>query len=188
MQLNGILESNSDFERKVIVKDISHIILQALQDTRSLIFELSSPSMDEIGLGATISEWLEDHIRKRHGLKIEFNNTISDAYKKILSENMRAILFRNVRELLTNVIKHAQANQVTVSMEHADDVLKIVVQDDGIGFDYSSESQTVKPEGGFGLFSTQERMADMGGAFDIQSEPGKGCRVVLTVPMGAGKD
>ena len=89
MQLDGILESKSDLERKILVKDISNIILQALQDTRNLIFELSSPSMYQIGLSAAISEWMEDQIEKRHGLKTEFSNTIDDAHRKNLDENVR---------------------------------------------------------------------------------------------------
>jgi PAS domain S-box-containing protein len=183
MQLSEVLESNSDLERTVLVKDISHIMLQALQDTRSLIFELSSPSMDEIGLRAAVSEWLEEQIEKRYGIKTKFFDNIDNSQKVVLDENIRAILFRNVRELLTNVVKHARANQVTVSMEHADEVLKIVVQDDGVGFDYTPESQTVTSEGGFGLFSIQERMADMGGNLEIGSQPGKGCMAILNMPL-----
>ncbi len=114
MQLNGILESDSDLERNILVKDISNIMLQALQDTRSLIFELSSPSMNEIGLGAAISEWLEEQIEKRHGLKTEFSDTIEKEHRKALDDNVRALLFRNVRELLTNVVKHARAKKVSV--------------------------------------------------------------------------
>ena len=59
-----------------IEEDISSIMLQALQETRSLIFELSTPSMNDIGLGAAISEWLEEQIEKRHGLKTECSGTI----------------------------------------------------------------------------------------------------------------
>ena len=140
--------------------------------------------MHEIGLSAAVSEWLEEQIEERYGIKTEFFYNIDEAHKKVLDENVRAILFRNVRELLTNVVKHAHANRVSVSMEHTDGFLKIVVQDDGIGFDYSSEFQRVKSEGSFGLFSIQERMADMGGTFEIISEPGKGCKAILKVPLG----
>jgi signal transduction histidine kinase len=62
--------------------------------------------------------------------------------------------------------------------------LKIVVQDDGIGFDHSPEFNRVKPEGSFGLFSIKERMADLKGSFEIVSGPGKGCKAVLIAPLG----
>ena len=116
MQLNGILESDSDLERNILVKDISNIMLQALQETRSLIFELSTQSMNDIGLAAAISEWLEEQIEKRHGLKTEFSGTIAKKHQKTLDENVQTLLFRSVRELLTNVVKHARANKVAVHL------------------------------------------------------------------------
>ena len=183
MQLNGILDSSSDLERKILVNDISNIMLQALQDTRSLIFELSSPSMNELGLGAAISEWLEEQIEKRHGLKIEFSDNLTDELRKTLDQNMRALLFRNVRELLANVVKHAQAKKVVVRIREEINGVIIVIQDDGLGFDPDALKTKNLTDGGFGLFSIQERMTDLGGSFDIQAKPGQGCRVVLTVPV-----
>ena len=186
IQVAAARKSTSVGKRNAILDDISETLLHTIQDTKNLTFELSAPSMNEIGLGAAISEWLEEYIGRRYGLKTEFIDEIEDSLRKTLDDNVRAILFRNIRELLTNVIKHAHANQVRVSMAHADAFLKIVVQDDGIGFGYSSEFQRVKSEGGFGLFSIQERMADVGGTLEIVSKPGKGCKAILTVPLITG--
>ena len=187
MQLNGILESDSALERNILVKDISNIMLQALQETRSLIFELSTQSMNDIGLAAAISEWLEEKIEKRHGLKTECSGTIAKKHQKTLDENELTLLFRSVRELLTNVVKHARANKVAVLLGEQDNDISITIEDDGIGFDRNALKSNHGQKGGFGLFSIQERMTNMGGVFDIQSEPGKGCRVVLTVPVGEGR-
>ncbi len=186
MQLNGILESDSALESSILVKDLSNIMLQALQDTRSLIFELSSPSMNEIGLGAAISEWLEEQIEKRHGLKTEFSDTIEKKHRKALDESVRALLFRNVRELLTNVVKHARAKKVSVSLKEIANSVTVVIEDDGMGFDPEAVKTRNGKQGGFGLFSIHERMSNLGGTFDIQSAPGKGCRVVLTMPVETG--
>jgi signal transduction histidine kinase len=183
VQLNGILEAKSPLEQKILTQDISNILLKALQETRSLIFELSSPTMNERGLSAAISEWMEDQIEKRHGLKTEFSDTIDDAHRKSLDENVRSLMFRNVRELLTNVVKQARANTARVQLTDEANSLKIVVEDDGVGFTYRADNIKHKQTGGFGLFSIQERMADLGGSLDIQSEPGKGCRVILTLPV-----
>ncbi len=183
MQLNGILDAQSEVERNMLVKDISHILLKSLQDTRSLIFELSSPTLNEIGLGAAISEWLEERVEKRYGLKTEFVDEIDERLRKTLEDNVRAVLFRNVRELLTNVIKHAKAGNVSVHLKSEDLLVNVIVEDDGVGFDPQAATETKDDKVGYGLFSIQERMADMGGSFDIHSEPGKGCRAVLTVPV-----
>jgi PAS domain S-box-containing protein len=187
MQLNEILEVDSVVERTLLVKDISNILLKALQDTRSLIFELSSPTMNEIGLAAAISEWLEEQIAKRHDLKIEFIDAIDDNHKKTLDSNVRALLFRNVRELLTNVIKHSRAQNVRVQIISEGSCLKITVEDDGVGFNPDADNTKQKAAEGFGLFSIQERMTDIGGSFDIQSHPGKGCRMTLISPPVVGK-
>ena len=188
MQLNGILEAQSELERNMLVKDISHILLKSLQDTRSLIFELSSPLLNEMGLGAAISEYLEEYIGGRYGLKKEFIDEIDEKLRKTLDDNVRAMLFRNVRELLTNVIKHAKAEKVSVHLKAEDGMVTVIVEDDGIGFDPQAATPPGEEKGGFGLFSIEERMTDLGGTFDIRSEPGKGCRAVLTVPVEIEKD
>ena len=177
-----------NWKTNLLVKDVSNILLKALQDTRSLIFELSSPSMNEIGLAAAISEWLEDHIERHHHLQTEFIENIREERIKNLDENVRAFLFRNVRELLANVVKHARADNVSVRLTDEGDGVRIIVEDDGAGFDFSASGTRKGRDGGFGLFSIQERMSDLGGTFEIESEPGKGCRAVLTVPGSAGRE
>ncbi|MFC1821982.1 transporter substrate-binding domain-containing protein [Thermodesulfobacteriota bacterium] len=181
MQLNNIAETKSAIERNLLLDDISNILLSAIKETRGMISELSSPSMNEIGLGAAISEWLEEHIGKRYPLQTEFIDNIDDRRRKSLDENVRAVLFRNVRELITNVVKHAGATKVVVRLTEEADMIKILVEDDGVGFDPGVESKN--KAGGFGLFSIQERMTDLGGTFEIESEPNKGCRVTLTLPV-----
>jgi len=188
MQLNGILAADSVLKRTILVKDVSNILLKTLQDTRHLIFELSSPAMNEIGLAAAISEWLEEHITKYHDPKTEFIDDIDDNHRKSLDSNVRALLFRNVRELLTNVIKHSRAHNVRVRLISEGTCIKIIVEDDGVGFDPDAVNTIQKQAESFGLFSIQERMADLGGSFDIQSHPGKGCRVTLISPPIAGKE
>ena len=183
IQIAAACKSATDAGLTAKLDDISETLREAVQDTRHLMFDLSAPSMHEIGLGAAISEWLEDQIEKRYGIKTEFFDNLDKSHRKVLDEDVRAILFRNVRELLINVVKHAQANQVTVLMEVTDGVLKIVVQDDGVGFDSRELSQPEGIKGGFGLFSIEERMTDLGGALEIESQPGKGGRAILTVPL-----
>ena len=91
-----------------------------------------------------------------------------------------------MRELFTNIIKYAGAKKVTVFLENSAGSLKITVTDDGVGFDPEAESWEAKQEGGFGLFSIRERMADLGGCLEIVSGPGKGCKVIMSVSVRAG--
>jgi PAS domain S-box-containing protein len=167
-----------------VMDDITELLLQASQDTRNVIFDLSSPVMNELGLAAAIPEWLETQISNQYGLKTEFIDNSDDSDKKTLDENVRAILFRNVRELLTNVVKHAQADKVSVYLEQTNNGVKIIVQDDGVGFDSREANAGVNRKGSFGMFSIQERMKDLGGSLKVVSEPGKGCKATLTMPLG----
>ena len=67
-------------------------------------------------------------------------------------------------------------------MEVERDTLRIVVEDDGVGFDTNGAAIGANHEAGFGLFSIRERMSDLGGALEIESEPGQGCAAVLVIP------
>jgi len=98
-------------------------------------------------------------------------------------DDSRAILFRSVRELLMNVVKHAGASSVTVSIQREDNAVKIVVEDDGAGMPATMGDVHPTDEGGFGLFSIEERMNDLGGSLSIESSPGQGVRAILTVPF-----
>jgi signal transduction histidine kinase len=136
--------------------------------------------MNELGLGAALGEWLEEQVGKKHGLQTDFS---FDGRRFPLDDDMRAILYRCTRELLTNVVKHAQARQVTVRLEGEGKLVRIIVQDDGIGFDTDAIPKATEREAGFGLFNIRERMADFGGSLEIRSEPGQGCMAILTAPV-----
>lgn len=179
IQIDIIQKTMVDFENSKSLDEISETIKKAIQDTRHLVFELSSPLMNEIGLTAAVSDWMEEKIEKRHGIKTEL---IVKGEKKRLDNDLRAILFRNIRELATNVVKHARASNVTVGIDYSDTFIKITIIDDGVGFDKNLVLEKSANEKKFGLFLIDERMTDFGGSFEIKSEPGKGCTVVLEVP------
>jgi PAS domain S-box-containing protein len=165
------------------LEDISHSLFEILEDTDQLMFELSSPLLDEISFSASISEWLEEQLGNKHGLKTEFIDNIIEDRGTIQDQNVQAILFRNVKELLVNVVKHARASKVSVRLENENSSMKVFVEDDGIGFDPRNVNREGSQIGGFGLFSIEERMADLGGSFKIVSEPGKGSTAILCVPL-----
>jgi PAS domain S-box-containing protein len=163
--------------------DIYETLLVTLQETRSLMTDLSPPSMGELGFSAAILEWLEGSIANRHSLKTEFIDSTSDREKDLLEENVQVILFRNVRELLANIVKHAEAENVHVSLQIEDNMLKISVKDDGIGFDPEVVIENNGWDRRFGLFAVEERVSDVDGTFEIISEPKKGCTIIMKVPV-----
>jgi signal transduction histidine kinase len=115
--------------------EISATMLQALEDTQLLMLDLSPPAIHGTGLSSAISDWLENQIVRRHGLKTEVVDNIDQTRRKTLDSNVRSILYRNVRELVVNVVKHARASRVSVRLEDRDAAIRVIVEDDGVGFD-----------------------------------------------------
>jgi len=163
-----------------MLEEISETLLKAIQDTRQLIFELGSAAIHEIGLGAAIAEWVEEKMKTLDD-EIDFD-LVDNLTGDMLEEEQRVILFRNIRELLTNIIKHARARKVKIILETVDHEIHITVQDDGIGFNPELVSGEFNQEGGYGIFSIEERMADLGGRLEINSAPHKGCSIIMSLP------
>ena len=164
-----------------IYKHLDRII----EDMRSLTFDLGSPTLYELGLEAAVRECLSEEVQQKHGIKTEFED---DARPKPLDDDVCALLYRAVRELLINVVKHAQAKHVKVSISRDDDNVKICVGDDGIGFEPSlNNSGYGHRVGGFGLFSIRERLSCFGGTVEIDSERGRGTRITLIMPIKCEK-
>ena len=157
---------------------INELLESSLQETRSLIFELSPPVLYELGLESAV-EWLAEHYQQRTGVDV---NITSDEGDIRLPEEMNIVLFQTARELLVNIAKHAQAQSVSVNWEHKDDCVVLSVQDDGVGFDATSPSTRLAGEGGFGLFAVRERLKLLGAEIDFQSS-GQGTRVTVTAPV-----
>lgn len=96
---------------------------------------------------------------------------------------MRILLFEGTRELLLNVVKHAGTIQMRVALARLDnDILQLRVEDFGQGFDPGALKESNK-EPGLGLFSLQERLDLMNGQVEIDSAPGRGTRVIITLPL-----
>jgi PAS domain S-box-containing protein len=161
--------------------EISAFIEDAIRDTRSLIFEISPPVLYDLGFEAAV-EWLLETIRQSHDIDARFH---TDGLEKPLTDNMRVLLFQTVRELLMNVIKHARARTVTVTSRRKEQSVDIEVEDNGIGFDAHSIGTSESGDTGFGLFSIRERFDHFGGKFLIESTPGRGTRVLLSVPVSS---
>jgi len=178
LQLASACKTVAEAETAKKLDDVSQILRESLGQIREVLLDLSSPSMNEIGLGVAISEWLEQQIGRRHGLKTSFTDQCG---KVPLDDDVRAVLFRNTRELLTNAVKHAQARTIAVRIESTGGALRITVEDDGAGLDPDNASGT--SGGGFGLFSIRERMLDLGGSLEIVSARGKGCKATLVMPL-----
>ena len=167
------------------VDEIGELVKQTIQDTRSLTFELSPPVLYELGLVAAI-DWLAEQFQLKHNLKCTVE---SDKKPKPLSQDIEIVLFRSVRELFVNIVKHAQANKVKITIRVNKKNLRIRVTDDGIGFSPKTKETREYKDQQFGLFNITERIHHLGGKFEVDSQRGKGTMVTLVAPLNAsGKD
>ena len=177
----GALQAEYDYrDLKKKVEDIRELISQTIRYTRTLTFELSPPVLYELGLQAAL-EWLAEIVRKQSGLAVE---VAFDGSDRKLDAERRVILFRTCRELLLNVVKHAGAKRVQVSMRGEGDVIMIKISDDGTGFDPVLLQAGYDPfESGFGLFSIREQLRQYGGTFEVDSDSARGSAVTIVMPL-----
>lgn len=147
----------------------------ALAEMRALIFQLRPPALRDQGLVAALQQHAA-MLAHRESLRIELNVTGDER----MARGIEQPLYRIVQEALNNVIKHAQADQVSVGLEFGVDRVRLRVRDDGQGFDPDAPPS---PSGRhLGVISMRERAAEIGGTMEILSSIGGGTEVVVTVP------
>jgi CheY-like chemotaxis protein/two-component sensor histidine kinase len=169
------LEGESAEEAKRVVQ----IIDKAGVQTRSLMSDLSPSLLYEAGLENSLKV-LAQKMGELHSLAME---VVDDGEPKPLGENHRVLLFRAVRELFHNVVKHAHATGVNLALRREGEMVRIEVEDDGVGFDATEMGVGTGKEERFGLFSIRERLEHLGGSFEVFSQPGRGVRAVLVAPL-----
>lgn len=161
------------------LQEIRELVEQSISDTRSLTYELSPPVLYELSFEAAL-EWLVNQLARRYQLTITLED---DKEPKQFSDELRVFLFHAVREILINVAKHAEARRVSVSLRKNGANVRIVVEDDGVGFKIPVGELAAGFTGGFGLFNVRERLRHFGGDFGIETGPGKGTSVILIAPL-----
>jgi two-component system sensor histidine kinase UhpB len=131
--------------------------------------------LDDLGLSATL-RWYAAELEHRSGIHIELD---FDGEIKPLPADVKTALFRIIQEALTNVIKHAKAERVSVHLFYSDHMVEAYVMDDGCGFNADKAANTGRS---YGLIGMSERAALLGGHLEVHSEPGKGTQVQVVIP------
>ena len=161
-------------EGRAAVSELREIVVSTLHDVRRLAVELRPAALDDFGLVPAI-ERLVDTVAEQSGLVVDLQSELAD--QRLPTETETA-LYRIAQEALTNILKHAEARRVTVLMGQTDRVVRLVVQDDGSGFDPGSVR-----DGGVGLVGIRERLALVGGRLTIESTEGAGTMLTAEVPL-----
>jgi len=180
MQLESLRQENAGTNTDQPLAKACQLLETTIQETRTMVFDLGSPVLYRDGFVAAVQDWLTEHVEKLHEIRCNFSD---DGQPKRLDQDILVLLFQSVREILLNVVKHAQAKNIRVAITKENDYIKVIIEDDGVGFETERNGFIPGRTGGFGLFSIRERFDHFHGKLEIQSEPGQGTKVSLTAPL-----
>ncbi len=154
------------------------LIDETIKTVRRISSELRPGMLDDLGLISTL-EWQTGEFTKNTGINAVFSGNVSEDIDKNLATN----IFRVYQESLTNVARHSHATQVETSIEVSDNFVKMIVRDNGIGFD----PEEVRTKKSLGILGMKERARMFGGELIFTANEPSGTTVVLSVPMKTNK-
>ena len=149
----------------------------ALNESRELSRLLRPPVLDDLGLTAALS-WLARTLEQRTGLHVELR---LHGLEERLDPDLETLVFRVVQEALTNVLRHAGVDRVSVEVARAEGRLELRIEDRGQGFD--ADATLMGRASGSGLRGMRDRLELFGGRLELTSEPGRGTLVSASVPL-----
>ncbi|MGA7463006.1 MAG: GAF domain-containing sensor histidine kinase [Candidatus Korobacteraceae bacterium] len=172
----GMLESSvSARNARLKIRETLEVVDRTIEGIRRIIGRLSPLVLQELGLIAAVRKEAKD-LAKNAGVKARV--TVSPDFGR-LPAALETAIYRIVQEALHNVAKHASATTVTIDLKQEGDLVKLVVEDDGVGIlpKPNAARQT------FGMTGMRERMANVGGKMRVTSTRGKGTRIEVSAPV-----
>ena len=166
-----------DSEAKVTISGLQQQLIKIGTDIRHLSHELHPALLQDAGLPAALSAYCEEFSKVR-GLPVSCE---TDESVEELSPGAALCLYRIAQEALGNAAKHSDAKKVKVQLSRSNGRVCLSVFDDGVGCDPNQ----IGKSGGLGLISMRERVLQLDGTFEFESQPGRGARVRVTVPFRA---
>ena len=157
---------------------LQNLVRLSLMDVRKIIFDLRPMVLDDLGLAPAIKRYLSNY-KEQYGLQVEF---LCFGQQRRLDSSVEVALFRIVQELVSNIHKHARAKNAVVKIELLRKKINVHVKDDGIGFDLE-QVMSDKDREGYGLIGMRERVQLLSGDINIDTAPGQGTSINLTIPI-----
>ena len=173
--LRGLIQRDPEAADALAV-ELREELRSAITDIRRLVHGLRPPALDELGLAGAVRRLAERYGAEEAGLRV----SVTAEELPPLPAAVEVAVYRIVQEALTNIVRHARADECTVSLAAADEELSLEITDDGTGL----------PEGlavGVGLLSMRERAAELGGECAVDPATGGGTRVRVWLPLSRGE-
>jgi signal transduction histidine kinase len=160
------------------LKELHDEAFRALEALRATAQGLRPRIIDDLGLVAAL-EWIAEELEKDQGVqaKVEIINM-----EREFSPETRIVLFRIAQEALNNIRKHAQASLATIRVDGGDNHIKMIITDDGQGFNVPGKIDGMVSAGRLGLMGMYERACLLNGSLQIKSAPGKGTEITVILP------
>lgn len=161
-------------------QEMLQYLRETIENVRRLSQDLSPFLLEDLGLAAAMNHLL-DNIREYGGLKV--HSAGLDEVNRLFSPEAQITVYRILQECLTNIIKHAQATQVSVEINTRANKVSFIVKDNGRGFDVHQAKTSRTKDKGIGLAAMEERLRLIRGTLKILSRKGKGTSVTFTIPI-----
>jgi signal transduction histidine kinase/ActR/RegA family two-component response regulator len=158
--------------------NVKSLLQESLKKTRDLSHELSPPILYHTGLVSAV-QWLTEKSKKQFGLQVELK---IDNPQLIENSTYKIFIFRAIQEQLFNIVKHSGVKTASIEISTSENDLTICIRDKGKGFSPASANGSEKSPG-LGLVSLRERVRHIGGKLSIESAPGQGYCLILTLPL-----
>jgi signal transduction histidine kinase len=173
--LRTLEETLEGEDSRAAAASVRELVVATLQDVRRLAVELRPSALDDFGLVPALERFTAS-FAEQTGIAVDLEASLSQDER--LPAEIETALYRIVQESLTNVVKHARAQRVSILLARRDDAIAAVIEDDGRGFDVARTR-----DGGFGLVGIRERLALLGGTLEVESTEGAGTTLAIEVPL-----
>ena len=166
------LITQSTLSAKTHLEEGENLVYEVIQELTFLIQEMYPLALQEKGLETALREYFYEW-KNRNDIPVIFK---VEGVQTLPLDTAQAV-YRIIQEALANVARHSQANHVAVTITYHADIIQVIIADNGLGFDLN------KKPSGVGLRSMSERVKMIGGQFSVESEPGKGTKIILSAPF-----
>lgn len=168
------LPTNHDVRAIKRIAETNEILDNIISQIHNISLNLRPELLDVLGLAATLKSY-GNQFAKRTGIRVHFKNNT----QKTLDNRKEINLYRIVQEAFNNTAKYAEAKNIILSLQDDENNFHLTIEDDGKGFNLNATPSSP----GMGLIGMKERVSSMNGEMEIKSEPGKGTRIKIEVPL-----
>ncbi|MCI0580432.1 MAG: histidine kinase [Chloroflexi bacterium] len=164
------------------LEEAQNLVQETIERTRNVLAELRPTVLEESGLGMAL-RWYGEQFTQRTGIPVLVQG---DEVDRRLPTDKELALFRVAQEALTNVVKHAQATRVAITLTKDPPHLRLTIADDGVGFDmvtFSRSRQRPDAAPSWGIINMRERAEAVGGRLYVESQLGNGTKIIIQTPL-----